>query len=309
MQALAQRAVEAAVAAGAAYADVRVTYTVTERYSYGYRYQDAFDIGVGWDDPRGNTVSHDQPPEVGHPIVFRTNPRMGGAIAGPTAVLGLGVRAFVHGYWGFASSPYLTAEEAARLGQEAAGQATINAQVGAPRLAELGTIPLVRAGQWVMPGIDPSSRCPWMRSWIGCKGCWRWPRNPVGLSTRRSWAGTSGPRAWRSRVGGSRACLPRVKGRRITKCGIAACRDDERPVNWPHAGGGLRLDARFALGGRMGELPDRHVESESAVCPRVGIVAGSPGGRTHSPSGGARASAASNGRPKPPSKWGAMTWS
>jgi len=69
-------------------------------------------------------------------------------------VFGLGVRALVNGYWGFAGmSGPATLEEAARLGRDAARQATIAAR-GKGRTAELAAnTPAV--GRWTMPGLDP----------------------------------------------------------------------------------------------------------------------------------------------------------
>lgn len=132
MHALAQRAIEAAMAAGASYADVRVTHTLHEVLGHGK-----------WENR--------EMPDYGIPMVYQDGARYDTT----ELIMGVGVRAFVRGYWGFASSPYWTADEAIRLGQEAAGQAHTNAQSGAPRLAELGTIPIVKNGHWVMPGIDP----------------------------------------------------------------------------------------------------------------------------------------------------------
>ena len=134
MLGFAQRAVEAAVAAGATYADVRLTHSLEESISGSFMYSQLFS----------------------HPSKLPIYGIEAGNAYGPGASLqmGIGVRAFVHGYWGFASSPYWTLEEAAHLGQEAAGQATRYAR-GKPRLAELGTIPIVRNARWVQSGIDP----------------------------------------------------------------------------------------------------------------------------------------------------------
>jgi TldD protein len=64
--------------------------------------------------------------------------------------LSLGVRALVDGYWGFASSPTWSTDEAARLGREAAGAAQANV-VGGRRVVELATVPVVRDGHWETP--------------------------------------------------------------------------------------------------------------------------------------------------------------
>ncbi len=66
----------------------------------------------------------------------------------------MGVRAFVNGVWGFASSPYCDLDEAALLAKSAVSQAKINAAVF-PRDLELGTYPAVK-GKWSTPiKIDP----------------------------------------------------------------------------------------------------------------------------------------------------------
>lgn len=64
--------------------------------------------------------------------------------------LGIGVRALVKGYWGFAASPLWASDEAARLGREAVAQAKVNA-LGKERVVELGTIPVVHDGHWETP--------------------------------------------------------------------------------------------------------------------------------------------------------------
>lgn len=66
----------------------------------------------------------------------------------------MGVRAFVNGVWGFASSPYCDLDEAAVLAKSAVSQAKINAAVF-PRDIELGTYPAVK-GKWSTPiKLDP----------------------------------------------------------------------------------------------------------------------------------------------------------
>jgi TldD protein len=131
MHTLGQRAVDAATAAGATYADVRLTHTMSESYIGGLRDAVAYPTDI--------------------PLVYQH----GVTWDQPQLTMGIGVRAFVRGYWGFASSPLWTPDEAMRLGQEAARQAHTNAQAAAPREVELGTVPIVRNGVWVMPGVDP----------------------------------------------------------------------------------------------------------------------------------------------------------
>ncbi|MBX6332971.1 MAG: TldD/PmbA family protein, partial [Gemmatimonadaceae bacterium] len=87
LKALAARALDAARAAGASYADVRLTHTRTRSIS-----------------PIGgpNSVFDQEDMEVG-------------------------VRALVDGYWGFASGPVWSPDEMARLGREAVHQGKVNA--------------------------------------------------------------------------------------------------------------------------------------------------------------------------------------
>jgi TldD protein len=69
--------------------------------------------------------------------------------------MAVGVRALVNGYWGFASGPYWTPDEMARLGREAVAHAKANA-LGEARIVELGKVPTVADGHWVTPvKIDP----------------------------------------------------------------------------------------------------------------------------------------------------------
>jgi TldD protein len=154
MWALAQRAVDAAMHAGATYADVRLTHTLTEAYGRG-------EFAVT---SRQRLVPSVSPfPRLGQNII--TFGGTGNSLAEfpqqvfgiPTLVIGIGVRALVQGYWGFASSPVWTDAEAVRLGQKATLQAAQNAHAGEPRAVELGTVPIVRRGRWVQPGIDPFS--------------------------------------------------------------------------------------------------------------------------------------------------------
>ncbi|HEX6535946.1 MAG TPA: TldD/PmbA family protein [Gemmatimonadaceae bacterium] len=113
--ALAATAVDAARGAGAAYADVRLTFRQWR--------------GFGW-----------PPSELEE--------------------MGMGARALVNGYWGFASTPYWTPDEAARVGREAVAQAKANA-LGTQRVVELGTIPRVSGGEWSSPmQVDPFALAP-----------------------------------------------------------------------------------------------------------------------------------------------------
>ena len=115
LQAMAQHAVDAAMAAGARYADVRLTRTV------GHRYQ--FALGAA---------------------VFEAD----------AEIVGVGVRALVRGYWGFAACPWQDVDSVTRVAQDAVAQATVNAN-GPPWTVELGTIPAAR-GTWATPvAIDP----------------------------------------------------------------------------------------------------------------------------------------------------------
>jgi TldD protein len=69
--------------------------------------------------------------------------------------LGIGVRALVGGYWGFASSSYCTLESAVSTGRESVAQAKVNA-FGQKGPAELTPISIVTDGHWVAPvRIDP----------------------------------------------------------------------------------------------------------------------------------------------------------
>lgn len=120
-QRLVQQAVDAARAAGAQYADARVSRIVIHKYSVSGTVRD----GV----PK-----------------FRSDDEQ----------IGIGVRALVNGYWGFSASTILTSDEVARLARDAVGQATENAK-GTPWTVDLGTIP-VATGTWTTPHrIDPFS--------------------------------------------------------------------------------------------------------------------------------------------------------
>lgn len=108
---LIEAAVTSSIAAGATYADARLSFTQNMVYP-------------------------------GQPIPIREEG------------LGFGVRALYDGYWGLASSPVWTVDEAARLGQAAVAQARVNA-VDGKRDIELATNS-GGSGDWKMPiQIDP----------------------------------------------------------------------------------------------------------------------------------------------------------
>jgi len=106
VRALATRALDAAKSAGATYADVRVTRTLSDSYA--------------------NSLPQ-----------------------GEWEMLGVGVRALVNGYWGFAASPYWDLDEAARLAQDAVSQAKTHA-FGTSRTVSWDPIP-VATGSWSTP--------------------------------------------------------------------------------------------------------------------------------------------------------------
>lgn len=113
VEALARRAVDAARAAGATYADARLTRIVYHVYSM----------------------------------------RDHGHLEVDDETLGVGVRALVDGYWGFAASPYWEPDEVIQLARDAVAQAKDN--IGTPRTVELGPIPTA-TGRWATPvEIDP----------------------------------------------------------------------------------------------------------------------------------------------------------
>ena len=117
MLALAQRAVEAAQAAGAHYADARLSRIVQHQYWWG-------------------------------------GAAPGDRFSGAREELGVGVRALVNGYWGFAASAVWEPDEVVRLARAAVQQATTNAK-GLPRTTDLGRYP-VASGTWETPvRLDP----------------------------------------------------------------------------------------------------------------------------------------------------------
>ena len=112
---IAAQAVDAARAAGAHYADARITRTVGHKY--------LFDGSV-------RELSND------------------------VEITGVGVRALVNGYWGFAACPWRDPESAVAMARAAVAQAKLNAS-GPPRTVELSHCPPVR-GRWTTPiRIDP----------------------------------------------------------------------------------------------------------------------------------------------------------
>jgi len=118
---IALRAVEAARAAGATYADARLS-RIRRRVVW---------VSGGF----GNATTSTRAANL-YPVEHEA--------------LALGVRALTNGYWGFAASVAWSADEAVRLGREAAGQAKTGS-LGQSRTAELGSVPVVRDGHWVMP--------------------------------------------------------------------------------------------------------------------------------------------------------------
>jgi TldD protein len=121
IKALAMRAIDAARAAGAMYADVRLI-REDQRLAFA---------------TEGTVV------------------QMWGVNVQASMVMG--VRALVGGYWGFAGSTTWSSDEAARLGIEAVNQAKI-ATAGKSRVVDLAPIRTVASGHWQMPvEIDPTT--------------------------------------------------------------------------------------------------------------------------------------------------------
>ena len=110
-----QECLDAAVAAGASYADVRVTDTTTQSLSV-----------------RNGVVE---------------------GVQGRTSV-GFGVRVIADGAWGFASSSDLSAQSASRIGREAVAIARASARVAAPPV-ELAAVRAARATWSGLCAIDP----------------------------------------------------------------------------------------------------------------------------------------------------------
>lgn len=116
MRSLALRAVDAARSAGAIYADVRLTRTVNQAFE--------------------------------HP-----QQRVLRASVTDSEMLGVGVRALINGYWGFAASPYWESEEVTNLAKEAVNQAKANT-IESSRTLVWESLP-ASTGSWITPGIDP----------------------------------------------------------------------------------------------------------------------------------------------------------
>lgn len=109
---LTARALEAARAAGATYADVRITVNRLE--------------DIRFPSPTLFYYARDQ------------------------EMAGVGVRALVDGAWGFASSTLAAPDELARLGREAAEQGRMNSR-GRRRRIDVGAPPPVATGEWKTP--------------------------------------------------------------------------------------------------------------------------------------------------------------
>lgn len=112
-------AVDAAMAAGAKYVDARLTFTQKMTI-------------------RANAF---------------TGAKTGGIGEARDEQMHFGVRAQYDGYWGFASSPVWTKEEAARLGRDVVNEAKANV-LGKPRDAEMAPNPAAKSGDWSMPVTD-----------------------------------------------------------------------------------------------------------------------------------------------------------
>jgi len=115
---LTDASLNAARSAGAAYADVRLTHTFTRRFG------DIF--------PNGSHPAEEEE-------------------------MTFGVRVLVDGYWGFASSPVWTVDEAARLGMTAVQNAKANT-LGKSRTLDLAPIIPTPNGHWTMPVRDDPFR-------------------------------------------------------------------------------------------------------------------------------------------------------
>ncbi|MCR4339462.1 MAG: metallopeptidase TldD-related protein [Gemmatimonadaceae bacterium] len=123
---LALRGIDAARAAGASYADARLT---------RIRRRIARSLGLWGPGLTGTAVTQ--------------------RVITEHEAVAIGVRALRDGSWGFAASTVWSGDEAVRLGREAVAQATTNT-TGTPRVVELATVPIIRDGHWTMPvEIDP----------------------------------------------------------------------------------------------------------------------------------------------------------
>lgn len=163
-RALATQSLDAARQAGAQYADVRFRVARTEQWQ----------IFLGTEYPAPETSIR----------------------------VGVGVRALVNGYWGFAGATGVATPDAmARLGADAVAQANVVAH-GAPRTVELAPAAVVADGQWTMPvRIDPFT-VPWSEKVDFIDGISEWiAQRPFGAGTStqlrfvkedRSFASTDG---------------------------------------------------------------------------------------------------------------------
>lgn len=70
-----------------------------------------------------------------------------------TESMSMGVRTLVEGFWGFASSPIWTPDEAARLARAAVENAKANL-IGKPRTVELAPVQPIENGRWIAPITD-----------------------------------------------------------------------------------------------------------------------------------------------------------
>lgn len=133
---LALRAIEVALAAGASYADVRLTRTIQQGYRIGGAagyYESLVFGGI-----KGGT--HDSAP-------------------GDFEQLAIGVRVLADGCWGFAASPFWTLDEGKVLATEAVRQAKANGKVATSRV-ELAPTRAV-TGHWAPPSVlDPFQISP-----------------------------------------------------------------------------------------------------------------------------------------------------
>lgn len=137
MRQLARHGVEIARAAGAVYADVRLTRTITQQ------------------------------------LLFPQDQVVGGIVSSDDEALAVGVRVQVEGSWGFAASPYWDAEELTVLAREAVAQARANAraQPSIKGHSEALAPTPVATGTWMTPGIDPFTIS--IEEKIDCMDAWR----------------------------------------------------------------------------------------------------------------------------------------
>lgn len=149
---LALRAIDAAKAAGAGYADVRLTRTLDQ----AIKVDDVFTLK--------ELHGHDWRPNDG--------------FLGEGEELGIGIRVFVDGCPGFASSPYWETAEVDRLAQEAVRQAKANARGGTSSPAWAPAPPVT--GKWSTPvTYDPfvisiEEKLDFMASWCQMVRAFPW---------------------------------------------------------------------------------------------------------------------------------------